>query len=178
MAPLPANNTAVLFIEYTSLGQEHTAELRLPGTSGIAEAEAVYTAIAPAVAALLPNTDSVTGARYRARLSNVSFPLGVAPVTGTGGGAPDTDKRATFVSYTGRSADGRDVRFTVFTPFQDPDTNGFRIANPPGVTGTLLDELQALASQVRTISDGLIFWNNYVNYGFNAYYQRKLRRSG
>lgn len=178
MAPLPANNTAVLFIEYTSLGQEHTAELRLPSTSGITEAQAVYADVAPTLAAMLPNTDSVTGARYRARLSNVSFPISVTPVTGTGGGAPDSDKRATFVSYTGRSADGRDVRFTVFTPFQDPDTNGFRIANPPGVTGDMLDVLLGLASQVRTISDGLIFWNNYVNYGFNAYYQRKLRRSG
>lgn len=178
MAPLPPNTTARLFIEYTSVGKEHTAELRLPVGATTADAEAVYDLMAPAMAAGMASNDSVTGARFSAAGSNVSFPLGVAPDAGNLDAVSDIDMRARFVSFTGRSVDGRDVRFTFFTPYVVADPNGYRQITPTGLAAGILAVLTGLGASIRTISGLQPIWNTYANLGYNAYYQRRNRRGG
>lgn len=177
MAPLPENNTARIFIRYTSLGQEHEAILRLGAAGTTAEAGAIYSQFAPLIAALLPSSDAVLGARFQGAGSNVSFPLaGANPVNGSGV-TPDTDNQPEFVSFTGRSSDGRRVKFTVFSPQWDPDTQGYRDIAPTGPWLDLLNALRFPDATITTISGGTPLWNSYMNRGYNAYFQRKLRRT-
>lgn len=176
MAPLPVTNTARLFIEYRSLNQEHVAQLRLINGSTLTDAQTLYGVFAPLMAALLFTSDAVTGARFSAQGSNLSFPIAVSPVTGTVGGTGDEDNRPEFISFTGRGLLGRRVRFTLFTPMQDPDTVGYRQTTPGGAYGAILDALNANTPPIVDISNNLPVWNAYQNAGYNAYFQRKRRR--
>lgn len=177
MAPLPDNNTAVLFMDYTSGGQKHTAEVRLPSgaTSGSATVAAGVMAIV--MKALLFPGDSITGARFRQAASSVSFPLTFSAVVGTQAGTPDDDNKPNFVSWTGRSTDGRRVRFTVFTRAVQPVLQGWRDTTPSAGEAAVLAALMDNDVDARTISGAAPIWNSYVNYGANAYYQRKARRT-
>ncbi len=178
MAPLPYTNTARLLIEYTCLGQEHVAQLRLVSGSLSGDAVSVYNTFAPFIAAFLPDEDAVTGARFAVSGSNLTFPLLVTPETGGQTGAFDPENRPEFISFTGRGGNGRRTRFTLFTPVGDPDTGGYRDNNPSGIAATLLDALEANTPPICAIDGTSVVWNTYHNIGYNSYYQRKLRRSG
>lgn len=177
MAPLPPENTGRLFIDYVTQGQEHTTVVRLGTTGTSLEAAAVYGALAPLMAEFLPTTGGITGARYAAPGSNLSFNLGVTPEPGKRGEGVNANERSDFISFTGRSIGGRRTRFTVFTPFNDPDSQGFRSNTLTAAQAALLNELQTNES-ITGIDGENVIWNPYVNRGYNAYFQRKLRRSG
>lgn len=177
MAPLPPNSTGRLFIEYTSVGQEHVAILRLGTSSTFSDANTVYDAIAPLMAATMDNNDNITGARYAAPGSNLSFPVSVTPHAGTQLVSQVPGEKPSFYSFTGRSTGGRRVRFTVFTPWVNGETDGFRDDTPHANLQDILDELQSNAL-ITAIDGGSPIWNTYVNYGYNSYFQRKQRRTG
>ncbi len=177
MAPLPPETTGRLFIEYTSLGQEHVAVVRLGTTGTSLEAAAVYGALAPLIAPFLPVEDAITGARYAAPGSNLSFPLGVTPEPGTNTQTFDPDNKPEFISFTGRSLGGRRTRFTIFTPAYNPDVDGYRVLDLTGGLGALRNEL-ATNESITAIDGEPVIWNSYANAGYNAYFQRKQRRSG
>lgn len=175
MAPLPESNTARLFIEYTVFGQEHVSELRLSSGSTSADAVSAYAVLAPLMAALLHTSDAVTGARFAAEGSNISNPLPVASEAGDQTTLPDADHAPNFMSWTGRSNDGRRVRFTFFTPLIDLSTTGYRQTSVTGDTLALMNAVQGATVDARTISGAVPVWNSYTNYGSNAYYQRQAR---
>lgn len=175
MAPLPESNTPRLFIEYTVFGQEHVSEVRLSDGSTSADAVAAYAVLAPLMADLLDDADSVSGARFAAQGTNISNPLPVAAEPGTQTTPPDPDHAPNFLSFTGRSNDGRRVRFTFFTPLIDLSATGYRAASVSGATLLLKNAVEGATVDARTISGAVPVWNSYTNYGSNAYYQRKAR---
>lgn len=177
MAALPVTNTARLFIEYTSAGHEHVAQIRLPLGSTQANAEAAYAAMAAVMAPFLHTTDRVVGARWAAAGSNLSFPITAASVVGTLGGTLDTDQKPEFISWTGRGGGGRRCRFTIFSVRPNPETVGWRNDNLSSQEAAVRSALQANPVNAVDISGQTVFWNNYVNYGYNAYFQRKMRRA-
>jgi hypothetical protein len=175
---LPVNNTARLFIEYTSGGQDHVCIVRM--TDGAHEQEGMdqYATLRPLIAAYLPSTDAVKGARFCERLSTVSFPLAVAPVAGSLGPSFAPDNKPNFVSFTGRSRDGYRVKLTVFSAAVLETERYREVAPTTGPAAALLGYLRNAATNIVTISGQKPIWNNYVNQGVNAYYQRKQRRVG
>lgn len=177
MAPLPDNNTPTLFVDYTSGGQTHTSEVRLPSGASSGSAAVAAGVMAIVMKALLFPSDSITGARFRQAGSSVSFPVTFTPVVGTQGGTPDDDNKPNFVSWTGRSIDGRRVKFTVFTRAVQPALQGYRDTTPSTGEQAVLAALTDNDVDARTISGQAPIWNTYVNYGANAYYQRKARRT-
>lgn len=178
MAPLPDNNTPVVFIDYTAAGVSHTAEIRMALGKGTSDAVAVYNALKGPMAAFLHTSDKVKGGRFRDVGSNVSFPLTVSAVAGTVSTALDPDNRPNFISYTGRSTDGRRVRFTLFSPYLNLSDNGYRTQSLSGADLTLYNAVTGNTVDARTISGGVPVWNPYRNNGSNAYFQRKIRRTG
>lgn len=178
MAPLPQNNTGVLFIDYTAGGQKHSAEIRLPSGSNSAEAVTAYNAMKGPLAARMYTVDSITGARWRAAGSKLSFPLAVTPQAGSVAGTPDVDNKTMFFSFTGRGGGGRRCRFTWFTPVISVTASGYRASPIEAVYLAVLDALRGPSVAATDIQGNTVIWNNYVNFGSNAYFQRKQRRTG
>lgn len=178
MAPLPSNNTGVLFIDYTSVGQRHSAEVRLPAGSGTTEAIAAYNALKAPMAGLMFSSDSITGARWRDAGQTNSFAIAVTALAGSNSGTPDPDRKPVFISWTGRGGGGRRCRFTLFTPFISLDAVGFRNNSPGPLENAVRTALLSAAVEARDIEGNTVFWNTYTNYGANSYFQRKARRTG
>lgn len=175
LAPLPPETTPRMNIRYTAAGQEHLAQVRLAVGSSSAAAVTAYNTIAPAMAAILPLADSVLGADYIAEGSTISNPLAVDPVDGEVSIPYDTDRVPVFISFTGRSSDGRKVKWSMYAPLTDTTSTGYRDNSPDSL---LEDVRQALITAgARTISGGTPVWHSYVNYGQNAYWQRQRRYS-
>lgn len=177
MAPLPENNTPCAFIIYTAGGQEHTALIRLPAAATASTAATAVSAMAAVMQNYMSTSDSILRARYRAQGSNVSLPISITPQTGTVAGTVDPDLKPNFTSWTGRSADGRDVKFTMFTVILNLAASGYRDRTPSTAENAILTALQSGTVDARTISGQVPTWNTYVNYGANSYWQRKIRRT-
>ena len=177
MTPLPENNTPTLFIRYSSRGQMHDAQVRLPSGATSASATIAAGVMIAVMKPLLFPSDVIYGARFRQAGSDVSLPLPISAQAGMAPGTPDDDRMPNFVSWTGRSADGRDVKFTLFTAAVSLDQQGWRDLTPSAGEQAVLLALTDDDVDARTISGQQPVWNAYVNYGASAYYQRKARRT-
>lgn len=177
MAPLPDNLTPCLFIDYTSGGQKHTLLIRLPAAGNAATAATAYGVLAPLMAASMFASDAVTGARFRAANANISFPISVSAEIGDLGGTLDPDRKPNFYSFTGRGPDGRRVTWQFFTPAVDVTASGYRDNTPDTNQLAIISALQGSSVDARTVSGSDPVINGYTNFGANAYYQRKARRT-
>lgn len=175
MAPLPSNTTARLYIEYTSVGIEHTLMLRLEASATSTDAQAIYASFVAAAKGVMDQQDSFTGARFSAAGSNVSFPITVTATAGTATVSEDPQQLANFVGISGRSIDGRDANVKLFTCYVNPDTAGYRVDSPSGAEATFRNWFNTNAAELVTISNSQVIWNQYLNYGYHAYWQRRAR---
>lgn len=178
MAPLPANNTDRLWVKYTSAGRAHELLFRFDEGTGASSAAASVEVALPVLKSMMASNDAVTGARFSAAGSTVSFPVPITTGPGTGSAWTDPDTGANFYSATGRSTDGRDVKYTVFTTLSNPDTLGYRYNSPTGQWLDFLEVLDEMPANPVTISGLIPIMQSYVNWGYNAYWQRKLRKGG
>lgn len=175
LPPLPANNTDRAWLKYTSLGIEHEMVLRFPASTPQADISTACGVIANALKAYILGTDSFLGVRHQDAGSIVSFPIAFTPVVGTGSGLDDGDDKPRFMSITGRSLAGYRVKLTMFTG-QVTDASGFRQNRASGnYADVFLDAIDAMAVQPRAIDGNLVVWNQYANFGYNSYWQRKSR---
>lgn len=178
LPPLAANNTNRMFIKYTSGGVQHEAVIRLMQSAAQDKATALFNALLPKLQAITFTTDSIIGARWQGFGSLFSFPMAVTGGAGTLAGTGSKGQHPEFVSWTGRSGDGRRVRFTWFTQAMDVPAGDYRVEQP----GTAYTDIRAILAdqlhQVVTISNQFPVWNTYLNYGVNSYFQRKIRRTG
>ena len=126
---------------------------------------------------LLHTSDTYLGARFRLQGSTVSFPVASATGAGTSNFTLDPDMKPNFRSWTGRSIDGRDTRFTLFSPGLDLNVVGFRDNSPSAAELAVVNALESADVNARSISGLSVLWNGYVNYGSNSYFQRKARRT-
>lgn len=186
LPPLPADNTPRYWVKYTSYGKTHEIMFRAGHTATEEEMNTMAHSICTGLSGLMRANDSFYAARYSAQGSPNSFPSSWNPIPGAGSNDPiQGDYQSFYVDYVGRdTADGRKVKWTFFTASNSVvfvDNNRIFKGQNPSIDATI----QAFVDQtggatpganLATISaaDPIVY--NYVNTGFNSYWQRKQRR--
>lgn len=177
LGPLPPESTARVWVEYTALGQVHRLELRVRDLQTSVHAGQIFTQVANILKPGLHTSDSFRACRWAGLGLKVSLPVDVTPVAGTNATTPDQANKPNFLSWTGRDVAGRRVRVTFFNSMF-PENVRYRIAPiPAGMELNMLNWLKDTTNNIATIGNSLPIWNNYVNVGVNAYFQRKQRRT-
>lgn len=175
LPPLPANNTDRAWLGYTYLGQQHEVVFRFPSATTQANIIAACASFANAMKGLIESTDSFNKLRHQDSGSTVSFPLTWTSIAGTSSGSSDGDDKARFIAVSGRSLAGYRCRLTLFTG-APPDSQGFRLNRATGNTAdTFLAALEAMPTAPVAIDGQAVVWNQYVNEGYNSYWQRQFR---
>lgn len=190
MAPLPDNATARVFLEYTSVGTQHTMEIRLGAGASSSTASVKAAAAANVLKQRMSNTDSFFAARFQDAGSTFSLPVAFTPINGVidpAGGANywQEDPESAMISFVGRGGStGRRVRWEFFTPIATgtwPADNRFNPGdNAPVDTlrlnwTTFVNTSSTPGEQVVTIGGDIPAVYGYVNLSKNAYWQRKQR---
>lgn len=175
LSPLPGWNTPRLYIKYSSCGEGHTLVVHLNHTDTTVEATSRYNAVKSALAAVLPTTDSVSGADFSDEGSNIRFPLSVAAATGTNGFTSNRKYVPIYNTVTGRSINGRKVRLGIFTPILSPEDEGSRVPNTNTAGALIWNIITGTSLAARSITGDLVVWNSYVNSGFHDYWVRQIR---
>jgi len=177
LPPLEPSNTARIQVLYTSGEFEHTAEIRVATTPSESSAAATAQALADLMGPAMATGDSTFEARLIPEGTNVYTALAHTPVDGSGAATGEVDVReSAFISFTGRSNDGRRTRFTLFTQ-RVGGIAKFRqsYSEAASVFTDILDFLGEQSPVVTTISGAESHWHQYVNFGFNSHFQRKQR---
>lgn len=174
MAPLPHNNTALYFVDYTTVGLQHTMEVRAnantsPGVFGTIM-QGFLTQLNTLVFAA-----TVSGVRFQAIGQNVSNPV----VTGMegftfGSDAGTVDSAPIALNFVGRSPGGRRVRLMVFSYKAAFSTYRLTIAENNGI-GAAVTILNGEANTFLAIDGQAPVWYPYANVLVNAYWQRAVR---
>jgi hypothetical protein len=172
LPPLPANNTDRAWLKYTSMGIEHELCFRAPAATPQADVIAMAVDLATYLKTLMLPTDAFIGLRHADSGSNLSFPLAWTNIVGTLAVTPELQDEVKFISITGRSLGGYRCRMTFFTPVVN-DTQAWRIASSAGFVGAA----DALEPSAVAVDGNPVIWNQYINTGYNAYWQRERRSS-
>lgn len=175
LAPLPANNSPRLFLRYQTPQNQHELVMRFIDGMTTADAIASATAYTEAVAPLLCNNVQWTTLRQQNRNSDVSFPVAWLPTQPTSTQELQPRDEPRFFSMTGRSQDGRRVRIMQFGSIFPIDDNYRILRGESAAVDDLIDFIQLTSITFVTISMAEPLWNEYLNLGYNAYYQRQAR---
>jgi len=177
MAPLDPTNTARVYLDYSTCGENHTAMLRYSALGSISDCFDIWQTMLGAMNTFLHEI-VIIGARASAVGSNITN-----PVTWTGddtyGGDPGPHyATAQYVDFIGRTVTGRRVRSAFFgaSAYFDGTTDDFRYqaADFPFVV-TCVTALESDPGNAVGI-DGLVpVWHLYGNGGVNAYWRNKIR---
>ena len=176
MTALSPDNTARLYVDYTATGKEHTVIFR-PQTGVTIEQlrDWVHDWLTDN-AALFATTTVFHDARHSLQNSNVTNPISWTAVVGTSDVPADVDRAPRFGSFVGRSAQGHRVKFGIYgIAFVDDASYRWNAAESAGVTNAVAD-LNDLQAKLGTITGSKAVWKQYMNTGYNAYWQRKARR--
>jgi hypothetical protein len=177
MTPLPANNTGVLFVDYSVCGENHTMEVRYDGGGSVADAavfaDQLLTAASPGLFLL-----TILGTRHRAAGSNVSLPT-IWPGSATyGSGSGAHYQSAWYADLVGRSDDGRRCRIAVFGFQEVADTtnNDYRVLrSESSIADDMVAAAEAGVHAPASIGGFLCSWHQYINIGVNAYWRNRIR---
>lgn len=176
LPPLPPNNTTRYFLNYTVAGISHTLQQRVDGTATDSGALAAFNDFLDALDGVLGTNATFLGVDKAVAGSDVRNPVaGWTPRSGAGGFTVTGDARAFQISFTGRSVDGRKVKWQMWGvgPSSDGD---FRWE--PGDIAYLDDAIASMASFANhwvTISSLKPVMHTYTNYGYNDHTVRQLR---
>lgn len=181
MAPLPENNTARYFVDYTFEGQARSLQVRFASPAGI---DSVRAWVGDFLDYLMPMACAswvVTGARVQSKGSPLTFPalaptLTVAP---GGGDLPDND-RPRFLTFVGRGAmSGRRNRLFVYglvfsapADWRFPEPVNTNVENALALLRAAQEDMTFL-----TIAEDATSWYEYQNVGFNDHWIAEARRS-
>lgn len=182
MAPLPANNTDVLFLDYTTGRREHTMQLRF-AAGGLGVAETVLGEFLDALQLVLVNTWRVLGGRVRLEGSNITLPTTLSSnlVNFEGGSNTplgEVNEPREWV-WSGRgAATGRRVDISVYgividTPASYRYLHASAAPSLGAARGVLESELLAPIS----IGGDRAIWYGYTNVNYNSYWETRARRS-
>jgi len=177
MAPLPINNTACLFLDYSTCGREHTAMIRYDDTASSGDAMAVMDAFLTALDPGLTQLD-VIGARVRDLGGAVTYPVTWTGAAQYGTTIGPTYKSAAYLDFVGRSIDGRRCRVAIFGPgdFFDATNEDYRFTTgDSAVVASAVAVLEAGIGTPCSISGLAVNWNQYANTGVNAYWRNHIR---
>lgn len=188
MPALPQNNTARLWIDYTSMGVPHSAMHRYTGIASASAATAAATALRDFYKGMLPSTDGILGARFSAALTDFSTPVSMASIAGTG--SPPVwieDADAAFVTLPGRGNDSPNpfllcfylpLSFSQAWPVKNRLSNG-QNALFDGIreAWAAVANFPATGVQLVNIAGDDVSFKQYLNFRKNSYRQTKQRRS-
>lgn len=178
MAPLPVNNTLRIWVKQEGPRGTHETMFRFADGVPVVDAVDSIVDILTAAQGLVYEDQVWSSARASAAGSDISFPIAWTPIEGTNGNTPTDTTKPFFVTFVGRSTGGRQVAWTIGGAALISDSN-YRVVEGenPGVDATL--DAFRLAEPAPTAIDGLDpLMYSYANVGYNAYFQRKLRRTG
>ncbi len=175
MAPLPSNNTGVLFLDYSVGGEDHTVQFRYPPGGSLIDLKDVADQFLSALGDAIM-TITITGARHRAEGENITLPTAWTGASTYGTGSATHDQSAWYVDFVGRSAGGRKVRIAIFgaASFEDNIGHDYRLP----ATDQIADALTVLNDNgdILTGIDGeTVVWYSYANVGVNAYWRNRIR---
>jgi hypothetical protein len=174
MAPLPANNTARFFLDYTCAGKGHTAEVRFNGATSPSDFGDTMNAILNTLGSHLYSL-TIDAVRFSADGSDISLPV-TSGIEGNSYGTTDPVSQTIpfYMRFQGRSAGGRRCSFDLYTTkFSDAN---FRVTSAESSdVADVVDILNAEPSLFCGI-DGLgVTWYPYVNIKASSYWTRKIR---
>jgi len=175
MAPLPSNNTGVLFVDYSVGGESHTTQFRYSDGSSLIDikdvADQFFTALGDAIKEI-----TITGARHRPKDENITLPVTWTGAATYGTGSATHDQSAWFVDFIGRTAAGRKARIAVFgaASFEDNIGHDYRLPATDQISDAL-DVLNGNSDQLCGIDNEVVVWYPYANVGVNAYWRNKIR---
>jgi len=174
MTPLPHNNTAIYYVDYSTVFREHTLEVRANAATSPSLFGSLMDGFFSSIATILyPLT--VNTVRFQAIGTNVSNPV-ITGIEGNlyGTGVPTTDNVPIALNFVGRSTGGRRVRLMVFG--FSGGFSGYRLttgeSNPILVATTVLN---GEANAFLAIDGVAPVWYPYANVLANAYWQRQVR---
>lgn len=176
MAPLPHNNTAIYYMDYTVSGIQHTAEARFDGALSPVSFGSTMNAFLNTIDSLLFLL-SVDVVRVQFEGQNHSSPV-ITGIEGNtyGSGAPTGAARPNFLRFVGRSSGGRRVSMDLYV-CNTGDSN-FRITNSENADVASAVAILNGESAVFLAIDGIApTWYAYVNVKQNSYWVRRLRGS-
>jgi len=172
MTALPVDNTPRYKVFYSGNGHQHTQEWRSHASPSAMSTilDGIWSEMSP----LLYST-TIDDVQFAASGSNVFNSVTMAftgNVYGSGSGSVSTVPY--FISFIGRSSDGRRLRVY----FYNVSALGVDYRFVTGENGDVDDTITALTaagSNLVTIGDLTPVWKSYANGGISAYWQRNVR---
>lgn len=174
MTALPHNNTAIFYVDYSTILTGHTAEVRANGGLSPSAFGTFFDAVMGHLSSsLFPVTINLV--RWSAASSSVSNPV-TTGIEGNvyGSGAGDANSVPAFLNFIGRSSGGRRVRMAIYGYKNAFSTFRLTPAESSGV-GDTITELNALSNGALAIDGLKPTWYSYANVGFSAYWLRAVR---
>jgi hypothetical protein len=177
MAPLADNLTDRYKLDYEGDFGRHVTLFRFaPGTDpGTARQE--ITDFINAIRGLYHTSHVFNTLDFSAAGSRLFFPAAWTLIAGSGTVLPGAEFFPRYISFIGRTSLGRRVRLTLFGA-NVGTTLDYRITgNESAPVAAGWNQLQAVTTVQVGIDGAPITWYSFANVGFNAYYQRKQRRT-
>jgi len=187
MAPLPANSTNRLFIDYVTgdqaTSQEHTLGMRYASTATPQEAqESVAEFLSGVGAGTFKTGWRVLRARFQLAGGNVTLPVNLITTLGsfqgTSSGSLSSSSEAREWRWVGRSyPDGRRSGVSLYgltATFPENFRYPLGGASPPWIANSI-GALLVAEPQWLGIGGDPILWYEYVNVQYNSYWERRLR---
>lgn len=179
------NNTARLWLKYTSVNLQHELLLRAQEPASASSMLNMANVLIPALQPLMRALDSFISARFSAKGSNISLPVYFTPVAGTGDNSGISgDSESYYWDWVGRDqVYGAHVHWTFFTgsaAVGPPPTNRMQPglnAKIDAVTAALtqLATTSVASERLVTVAQASPVVYSYVNAGYNSYWQRQQR---
>ena len=175
MAPVNPILTQRVYIDYQGLSGQHSLQLRYRPDVTFSQAQVNTIAFAELLKPVWFDDVTVTGFRSAPAGQAFTFPFPPpVPIVGQVVGALTGRDFPRFASYSARSVAGRRVRWTLY------ETNigiedDYRVETLSADEQAIFNFLQDFGNGVCDVTANGIILYNYINVGYNAYYQRKQR---
>jgi len=177
MAPLPANNTARLFLDYNDGLNDHTLMWRF--NESFSSLSACKDALSAFLTALSPKLYlwTVTGARASEQGSSVSLPTTWTGDATYGTGTLPANQAPRELRWQGRSNTGRRVSFSVYgCNLTTPDDFIIRIDDNPDFDATIAQLILAAdVSAWVAIDNNVPLVYQFIDVNYNSYWETQAR---
>lgn len=175
MAPLPVTATERWQLVYNFRGQQHIAQIRTATGQNASDVSAFFDDWLSAFGSAIYTID-IEGLKYIPVNSNISQDSTWTGAASYGSGTGDEGSEPAFLSFVGRSPNGRRVRLTVFAGGGGDTSGDYRYTTGEvAAFDAALAVLETTTLPLVTIGGQTPIWKNYTNTGYNSYFQRKQR---
>ena len=175
MAPVNPILTQRVWIDYQGLSGQHSIQVRYRPDITLSQAQVNTIFLAGLFSAIWLDDVTVTGFRVAAANQNFSIPFPPpSPIVGQVIGTTNQVDFPRFASFSARSVAGRRVRWTAY------ETNvgiegDYRVSTFSPEEQAILDWFGNFGNGACDVTGNQIVVYQYINVGYNSYYQRKQR---